>query len=74
VTWRGPEFLLRGYARVLRRLGLETVLTRGTKALRNGRAPQVLHLGGSYVVAERFEVDAGPAPASNKRMNPTSAA
>jgi hypothetical protein len=54
---QAPDFLVRAYARALRRLGISvrTSLTRPGKARTR---PKVLHLGSSYVVAESFEAQA----------------
>ena len=58
VTWRGPEFLMRAYARSLRHLGLhaEVLLQRQQS---KGLGLRCLHFGNSFIVAGSFEVGSG---------------
>ena len=56
VVFSGPAFLLARYARAARRLGWRTRLTRLRQAKR--RPATVLHFSESFVVAERFQVEA----------------
>jgi hypothetical protein len=51
---QAPDFLVRAYARALRRLGL-TVRTSMAREANARTRPKVLHLGNSFVVAEGFE-------------------
>jgi hypothetical protein len=58
VTWRGPEFLMRAYARSLQHLGLRAevlLLRQQSKWLRL----RCLHFGNSFIVAASFEVGSG---------------
>jgi hypothetical protein len=57
VVWRGPEFLLRKYDQALRRLGFETALIASKCRRKTTKGLRVLHMGSSYVVAERFEAE-----------------
>jgi hypothetical protein len=53
---RGPDFLMRAYAKALRAFGKETqvILRRTTRKLARSR---VLHFGDSYVVSNSFVAD-----------------
>jgi hypothetical protein len=54
---RGPDFLLRAYAKALDAIGERTKLTL-RRPSRPGRArPKVLHFGESFVVANTFEAE-----------------
>ncbi len=65
---RAPDFLVRAYAKALERLG---VVARVSAVARKGRrspAPRVLHLGDSFVVADRFEAALGAKRLENNQM------
>lgn len=49
---RGPDFLLRAYARALETIGEEVKLTIRSSAKPRSIRPRVLHFGGSYIVAD----------------------
>jgi len=50
---RGPDFLMRAYAKTLRSIGKQPqVIPRGRN--RKASRPRVLHFGDSYIVAETF--------------------
>ena len=56
---RGPDFLMRAYAKALRAIGKRPRIVLGrdrSKAIR----PKVLHFGDSYVVANRFTAERLP--------------
>lgn len=55
---RGPEFLMRAYARALRALPVSVRVSVKAQPKRLVR-PQVLHFGGSYIVADGFAVQEG---------------
>jgi len=61
VIWRGPDFLIRAYAKALRRLHLEVSIVASRRTTRQRQQLGVLQFGESFVVAERFEVDSGGA-------------
>ena len=52
---RGPDFVMRAYAKALRSLGKKSQLT-VLKKRKKANIPKVLHFGSSFVVAERFVV------------------
>jgi len=54
IVCRGPEFLLRTYAKVLKAIGEHTKLTLRPKR-KTTTKPKVLHFGTSFVVAESFK-------------------
>jgi hypothetical protein len=55
LLFRGPDFLMRVYARALR--GRSLLVRFSATPARKGRArPQVLHFGDSYIVANAFSV------------------
>ena len=51
---RGPDFLLRAYAKALDAIGEQAKLTLRRPAKSKPVRPRVLHFGGSYVVANTF--------------------
>ena len=53
---RGPRFLVRRYAGVLRRAGLRPVQASSARGASKGHA-KVLHFGHSFVVARRFRAE-----------------
>lgn len=55
VVLRGPDFLMRSYAKALRRIGVPAQLSVKGRPKERTR-PSVLHFGDSYIVAERFSV------------------
>jgi hypothetical protein len=58
---RGPDFLMRAYARALRRIGASPQLTLQKKrTLRKRVRPRVLHFGNSFVVANSFVAEPQP--------------
>jgi hypothetical protein len=54
---RGPDFLLRRYARALEAVGEEAKLTIRSSAKRRLIRPRVLHFGGSHIVADMFTAE-----------------
>ena len=54
---RGPEFLLRAYARALAAIGEEVKLALKGAAKPKAIRPKVLHFGGSYIVADVFSAE-----------------
>jgi hypothetical protein len=52
---RGPSFLLRAYAKALKAIGEPVKLTFRNRPKGKSVRPKVLHFGGSYVVADKFE-------------------
>lgn len=52
---RAPAFLVRAYAKALAKLGVIVRVHAGSRKQRRGPAPSVLHLGNSFIVADRFE-------------------
>jgi len=70
---RAPDFLVRAYARALGKLGvIARVRTVGRQ--RRSPAPSVLHLGNSFVVADRFEASLGAKRLENNQMRRTAPA
>jgi len=65
---RAPDFLIRHYARALRRIGLAVRPSPSKRRPSRRKRPQVLHLGSSFVVAEEFLVQDQSAPRS--RLSP----
>jgi hypothetical protein len=68
VLVRAPDFLVRAYAKALNKLG---VVARVSGVARKGHrkpAPRVLHLGNSFVVADRFEATLGAKRLENNQM------
>jgi hypothetical protein len=51
---QGPDFLMRAYARALRRIGAKPDLTLQKKHRTKIVRPKVLHFGNSFVVADAF--------------------
>ncbi len=66
-TCRGPEFLLKAYARALRMSGIRCNLTLGPKAAAIRARLRVLHFGASFVVARELSIVQSEELA-NKRM------
>jgi hypothetical protein len=58
VTWQGPDFIMRAYARTLRDLGLSAKVVAKLNRRRAVR-PRCLHFGNSFVVTDRFKVGSG---------------
>jgi hypothetical protein len=54
---RGPDFLLRAYARALEAVGEEATLTMRSSAKPRSIRPRVLHFGDSYIVADVFTAE-----------------
>lgn len=52
---RGPEFLLRAYAKSLKAIGEQVKVTLRDRPKSKSIRPKVLHFGTSYVVADTFE-------------------
>jgi hypothetical protein len=70
VTWRGPEFVMRAYARALRELGLPAKVVPKRRLRRTSR-PRCLHFGNSFVVSNRFRVVSGATGLPNKELKLT---
>jgi len=54
---RGPDFLVRTYAKALEAIGEQVQLTLRRASKLKPAQPRVLHFGESYVVAERFRAE-----------------
>jgi hypothetical protein len=49
---RGPDFLLRAYAKALEAIGIEAKVTLKDAVRARSIRPRVLHFGSSYIVAD----------------------
>jgi hypothetical protein len=58
VVWKGPEFLMRAYARTLRDIGLLATVVAKQQQRRAFR-PRCLHFGNSFVVTDHCEILSG---------------
>jgi hypothetical protein len=54
---RGPDFLLRVYAKALAAVASGVRLRVYGKTMKGRTKPQVLHFGGSYIVADKFSAE-----------------
>jgi hypothetical protein len=70
VTWRGPDFVMRAYARALRGLGLHTKVVL-KQSRRHAVRPSCLHFGSSFVVADRFTLVSEATRLPNKDLKLT---
>ena len=65
---RGPDFLIRAYAKALRAKGETPRVTRLNIGSKKRHRPKVLHFGSSYVVAEDFAAEReSTLPAARRR-------
>jgi hypothetical protein len=69
---RGPRFLVRHYAGVLRRAGLRAVQASSARGANKGY-PKVLHFGHSFVVARRFLAERDGDTLAAKHLRPSAA-
>jgi hypothetical protein len=70
----GPDFLVRAYARALRRLDLVVSVKAVARRRRATPAPSVLHFGNSFIVANGFEVARRSMGLENNEMHLTRSA
>lgn len=63
---RGPDFLVRTYAKALEAIGEQVPLTLRRASKLKPAQPKVLHFGESYVVAEAFRAERRRWPASDR--------
>jgi hypothetical protein len=70
VIWRGPDFVMRAYARALRGMGLHTKIVL-KQARRRASRLKCLHFGSSYVVGNRVTVVSEATGLPNKELKQT---
>jgi hypothetical protein len=66
---RGPDFLLRAYAKALREIGEPAKLILCGIPKRTRTPPKVLHFGTSYVVADAFDAQRVAVPSAPSRKS-----